>query len=311
MDNYIKLVERISKSSNLAIDEIERKVEAKRAKLSGLISKEGAAQIVAAELGINFDQELLKISELVPGMKRANVIGKIIKVGPIREFNKNGREGKVANLTIADESSNMRVVLWDTNHIALFEKGNIKENDVIEISNGGVRNNELHLSTFSDIKKSKEKIDNVVTETVFAERKIKDVKSGENLKTRAIIVNSFEPRYFEVCPECGKRALENECKTHGSVVPVKRALINIILDDGSETIRSVIFGDEIAKLGLTKEQIFSTEEFNKVKSSLLGEEKIFAGQIRTNQLYNTTEFTIQEIKEVNQDELIKELETKA
>lgn len=311
MDNYVKLVERISKSSNLAIDEIERKVEAKRAKLSGLISKEGAAQIVAAELGINFDQELLKISELVPGMKRANVIGKIIKVGPIREFNKNGREGKVANLIIADESSNMRVVLWDTNHIALFEKGDIKENDVIEISNGGVRNNELHLSTFSDIKKSKEKMDDVVTEAVFAERKIKDAKSGENLKTRAIIVNSFEPRYFEVCPECGKRALENECKTHGSVVPVKRALINIILDDGSETIRSVIFGDEIAKLGLTKEQIFSTEEFNKVKNSLLGEEKIFAGQIRTNQLYNTTEFTIQEIKEVNQDELIKKLEAKA
>ena len=105
--------------------------------------------------------------------------------------------------------------------------------------------------------------------------------------------------------------LENECKTHGKIKPAKRALINIVLDDGTETIRSVIFGDEITKLGLTNEQIFSLEEFNKVKVSLLGEEKIFSGQIRTNQLYNTTEFTIQEISEINPDELIKELEAKA
>ena len=50
MDNYEKLLDRISRSSGLAKEEIEKKVEAKKAKLSGLISKEGAAQIVAAEL---------------------------------------------------------------------------------------------------------------------------------------------------------------------------------------------------------------------------------------------------------------------
>lgn len=57
MDNYNQLVERISAASKLPKEEIERKVEGKRAKLSGLVSKEGAAQIVAAELGINFDKE--------------------------------------------------------------------------------------------------------------------------------------------------------------------------------------------------------------------------------------------------------------
>src|SRR3989344_4094449 len=108
MDNYSKLVERISKSSGLSIDEIERKIEAKKAKLSGLISKEGAAQIVAAELGLNLDQEQLKISELLQGMKRANVLGKIIKINPIREYNKNGRQGKVASMVLADDTANIR-----------------------------------------------------------------------------------------------------------------------------------------------------------------------------------------------------------
>ena len=50
MQNYDLLIERIAKASGLEKEEVERKVEAKKAKLSGLISKEGAAQIIAAEL---------------------------------------------------------------------------------------------------------------------------------------------------------------------------------------------------------------------------------------------------------------------
>ena len=57
MWNYDKILEKISLASGIEKDEIERRVEAKRAKLSGLISKEGAAQVIAAELGISFENE--------------------------------------------------------------------------------------------------------------------------------------------------------------------------------------------------------------------------------------------------------------
>ena len=43
--NYDKIVEKIAKHSGLKAEEVNRKIEAKRAKLSGLISQEGAAQI--------------------------------------------------------------------------------------------------------------------------------------------------------------------------------------------------------------------------------------------------------------------------
>ena len=64
--NYERILEKISKASGIGKDEIERKVEAKRARLSGLISKEGAAQVIASELGISFENERLKINELLP-----------------------------------------------------------------------------------------------------------------------------------------------------------------------------------------------------------------------------------------------------
>ncbi len=310
VDNYIQLVERIASSANLGKEDIERKVEAKRAKLSGLVSKEGAAQIVAAELGINLDLEKLKISELVHGMKRANVIGKIIRIFPVRQYQKNGREGKVLNVILADESSNIKTVLWDTNHISLFENGKIKEEDVIEVSNGGIRNGELHLSSFSDIKKSKEDIKEVVRERVVLNKNLGEIKTGESGKIRAFIVQVFEPRYFEVCPECRKKVSEGICKIHGNINSEKRALLNIVLDDGSSTMRAVIFGEHVYRLGLNEEDVFSLEKFEFQKNNLLGEEKLFVGNVRSNMLYNTMEFNVENIEDINADILIKELEAK-
>ena len=311
MDNYAQLLEKISRAASLSTEEIERKIEAKRAKLSGLVSKEGAAQIVAAELGLNFDKERMKISELVQGMRKANILGKVTEVYPVRSYSKNGRDGKVANIVIADESSNVRAVLWDTNHILLIEQGKLNKGDVVEISNAQVRNGELHLSAFSDIKLSNEKIEKVMVEKVFGAKKLSEAKSGQNLKARAFIVQVFDPRYFEVCPECGKKVTDTECKVHGKVEPKRRAILNIVLDDGSETIRGVLFGEHINKLGLLDEEIFSLERFAEKKQSILGDEKVFSGNVRSNALYNTIEFNIEQIDDLNADVLLKELESRA
>lgn len=310
MDNYSQLVERIALAAGLPKEEIDKKVEAKRAKLSGLVSKDGAAQIVAAELGVNFDKEKLKISELLHGMKRANTVGKIIDISPIRSFNKNGREGKVVNIVLADSTANVKVVLWDTNHIGLIETGKIKRDDIVEISNAQIRNGEIHLGSFSDIKISKENLGEVISKKMYSQKNIKDVKPGELIKTRAVIVQVFDPRYFEVCPECGKRVLDEECKVHGKVTPKRRALLNIVLDDGTDSIRSVLFGDNIYSLGFTEEEVFNLERFVEKKNGILGEENFFIGNVRSNALYNTTEFNIEQIEKVDAAAVLKELEKK-
>jgi hypothetical protein len=311
VENYERILEKISKISGLEKGEIERRIEAKRAKLSGLISKEGASQVVAAELGISFDNEKLKIEELLPGMRKVNVIGKILNISPVRTFKtKKGDDGKVANLFIADETSNVKVVLWDTNHISLIEKKEIVPGIVVEISNGSMRDNELHLGNFSELKKAKESIENVKTEKLFREKKIFELKNSDSAKIRAFVVQSFEPRFFYVCPECGKKAIQEgeifTCAEHGKIVAEKKALLNVIIDDGTETIRTVAFHDNLVGLGITEFE--NPEEMINQRENLLGKEMFFSGTIRNNRLFNTPEFIIEKVESINADLLIKELE---
>ena len=303
IDNYLKILEKIANASGVEKEEIERKVEAKRAKLSGLISKEGAAQVIAVELGISFDNEKLKINELLPGMKKVNVTGKVINLFPIRTFNRDGKENKVANFVIADETSNVKVVLWDTNHIDLIEKGKIIEGSVVEIANASARENEIHLGSFSELKLSDEVLEDVKTEKILREKNIFECKQGDNVFIRAFIVQMFEPRFFEVCPECRKKVVDGKCAIHGSIVPEKRALINLVIDDGTETIRIVLFHDSISQLGFSLEKDFGIQ-----KEDLLGKEMIFSGNIRINKFFNNQEFIVDGVEQINLDGLIDKLE---
>lgn len=307
-NNYEKLVEKISRTSGLEKGEIEKKVAAKQEKISGLISKEGAAQIVASELGISLDSEKSKIDELAPGMKRVNIIGKVINLFPVRSFTRDGQERKVANLEIADETSNTKVVLWDTNHIDLIESGKIIKGSVIEILNASSRENEVHLGNFSELKLSSEVFEKVQTEKIFKEKDIKDFKISDNIKIRAFIVQAFEPRFFNVCSDCKKKVVnEGEnfiCQEHGKIVPEKRSLMNIVLDDGTETIRSVLFHEKIKDLGILNPEEFSEEE----KQKLLGKEMVFSGLVRINKFFDNPELTIDSAEEVNVDDLILKLE---
>ena len=312
-ENYNKILEKIARSAGLEKEEIERRVEAKRAKLSGLISKEGAAQVVAAELGISFDGEMLKINELLPGMKKVNLIGKVINLSPVRTFTtKQGEEGKVVNMLIADETSNVKVVLWDTNHIELIEKNEVVADKVVEIANASMRDNEVHLGSFSEFKLSDEVLENVKTEKVINEKNIVDFRIGDSSSVRAFVVQAFEPRFFNVCFECKKKVLPEGdgfvCAEHGKVAPEKRALINIVLDDGTESIRSVLFHETLPKIGIT--ELEDSERLVNQREDLLGKEMIFSGNVRNNKFFNNPEFIIDEVLEVDLDELIGNLGSK-
>ena len=305
--NYDQILKLISESSNLPVDEITRRIEAKRAKLSGLIRKEGAAQIIASELGISFDKQKMKISGLLPGMRKINLVGKVIRVNRIVEYNKNGRSGKIGSLQIADDTSNIRVVLWDVNHIGLLEKGIIKEGDVIEINNADVRNSEIHLTGFSDIKLSQAVISNPVTQVIVQKKIIKEVNINDNVSLRAFVVQIFGPTFYNTCPECNKKVSETlECEAHGKVVSKRRAILTLILDDGTENIRALFFSDQITKLAGI--EITSPEDFVVKRNELLGQELFFEGSVRKNRITDNMELFVNNFQVLDLDKLISDLD---
>ncbi|MBS3084139.1 hypothetical protein J4423_05015 [Candidatus Pacearchaeota archaeon] len=295
MDNYSTLVEKIARYSGLPSSEIEGKVEAKKSKLSGLISREGAAQIVAAELGISFENEVVKIKELSNGLRRANVVGKITRLYPVKEFSKNGRSGKFASFMLGDETSNVRVVLWDSNHVALVENGTLMQGSVIEIRGASVKNDEMHLSAFSDIKISDTKLDSVKEAAALVSGNFGEAVEGAAVKVRAFVVQTFEPRFFD--------SKKNEGE--------KGVLLNVVLDDGTATMRSVLFGENIKKiLGVDDAGLFSLDVLNTKRAELIGEEKVFTGSFRMNSFSNSLEFSVRGIEDFVVENLVKELEAK-
>ena len=311
MGNYDKILEKVASASGLSTEEVHRRVEAKQAKLSGLVTKDGAMQIIAAELGINFDNEKLKINELLPGMRKVNTSGKVINIFPIRTFvTKKGDAGKVANLFLADDTANIKVVLWDTNHIELIEKNKILEGTVIEIVNGSMRDNEVHLGSFSELKLSEEVFANVQLDKITSEKNIIDFALADNVKVRAFIVQTFEPRFFYVCSKCKKKAVPEgsafKCAEHGVVMPEKRALMNVVIDDGTETMRTVLFHDALKKIGLT--ELEDITRMTQQRENLLGKEMNFTGNVRKNSYFNNNEFILEDAQEINLDELIAKLQ---
>jgi len=314
MQNYDLLIERISKAAGIELSEVERKVEAKKAKLSGLISKEGAAQIIAAELGISFEDQDLKISELMAGMRKVNVVGKIVNIFPVREFEKNGRSGKVANFILADDTGSTRIVLWDVNHIELIENESIKVGDVVEIKNGATRDSEIHLSSFSDLKKSDKIMENVKTGPVVSEGTLEEARQGQNIKVRGVVVQVFQPRFYSVCPQCNKKVIPDgegfKCAEHGAVAsPKDRAIFNFVIDDGTETMRVVMFSDQINVL-IPEEDLKDADKAAAFRDDLMGSEIYLSGRVNRNQLFNNLEIVASGVEKVDVEALIVELDKK-
>lgn len=312
MKNYELLVDRITKSAGLNKEEVIQKVEAKKAKLSGLISKEGAAQIIAAELGISFEDEDLKIAELIGGLRKVNVIGKIMNIFPVREFEKNDRKGKVANFILADDSGSTRVVLWDTNHIELIENKSIKAGDVVEIRNGSTRDSEIHLSSFGELKKSDVVMDDVKNAPAVSEVGLDEARQGMSVKSRGVVVQVFQPRFYSVCPTCNKKGIMGDdgvfkCAEHGTVEKVDKAILNFVLDDGSESMRVVMFSDQIKAL-VPEEDLKDEAKATAFRDDLIGTEIYLSGRVNRNQLFNNLEIVANAVEKVDVEKLIEELD---
>lgn len=102
-------------------------------------------------------KEFWKIKDLETGSQHINLLGRVMSISNIKKFtSKKGREGKLANLILADETGRIRVVFW-TENIKLLEK--FQEGDVIKINDVEVKQGFREDETHMNIRSSLEKLD--------------------------------------------------------------------------------------------------------------------------------------------------------
>lgn len=327
---YEEIVKKIAAEKNLSEEDVVSQVKEKLKKFSDLISKEGAAHILANELGVKiFDdarRRNVQIHKILPGMRNINVIGKVIKMYEVRSF-KTKREGKVGSFLMADESGQIRVVMWDTNHISEIEKGNLKEDTIIKIDNVYIKENngykEIHVGSASKITLNPEgETVNVVKREMpmFAKADVKNIKelneNDNNVMIRGTVVQVFEPRFYQVCPQCDKKVIARGegyfCEEHGNVKEIHVPILNVFFDDGTDNIRIVAFREQVLRLlNMTSEEVLNfranPQAFENIKNNFLGSQFSIIGRVSKNDMFQRLEFIARRVEALNPEKLAEEM----
>ncbi|MEW6295620.1 MAG: DUF2240 family protein [Candidatus Diapherotrites archaeon] len=201
------LVERIVSSTRKSENEVIELIEKKKEKFSGLLSDEGAAFIVAKELGLqvgvpSFSPEKLRVSELETGMSNFELVVRVLNVFCPREFTKDSRKGFMCNLLVADDSGSIRLTLWH-DFVKKLEELNIKRNSALRLKGCYVTefNNfkQLNLGSNGSIELVQEKeLKEGLPEEKHLHLKVSELKEGLNeVDVIARITKIFPAKSFD------------------------------------------------------------------------------------------------------------------
>jgi len=317
--SYDDAVSKIKEKSGLNDEEIKSKINAKLDQFSGLVSKEGAAYILANELGIKLIEQVsgkLQIKDILVGMQNVEILAKVLAIYPARQFNSKGRSGQVGSSLIGDETGTIRAVFWNeqANKLAFLNK-----DDIVKLKGTYVKENrnqsvELHVNDRSLIVVNPpgETVNAVEFKRESVRRKINEIADTDSfVEVLGTVVQVFDLRFFEICSECSKRARpENDkyvCPTHGAVTPAYSYVVNVFLDDGTASVRTVFFRNEAQQfLKKSDDELLAfrtaPDTFEQVKSDSLGRFLRITARVSKNEMFNRLELIANDVKEAKPEE---------
>ncbi|MCD6477032.1 MAG: DUF2240 family protein [Candidatus Aenigmarchaeota archaeon] len=314
---YDTILKKIIEETKQSKEQIEALILEKQEELSNLVSKEGAAYIVARELGINlFEQKKkdLQIKNIIPGARNITFEARIVSIYPVKKFNNNGRQSKVANIILGDTTGTIRLSLWDeqTNILDGIEKGmpvQVFGAYTKEDHRGLV---EVRLSRVGGLKILEHSdIPEIKPDNAIRRKKICDLKESMYTELKAALVQIFDTNnFYAICPKCGKKVNKenNEfvCIEHGKVEPKYSMVFSGVIDDGYGNIRAVFFRDAaLNAVGMTIDQALENKDH--LFDNILGKEFILTGSARINKMFNRLEFVVNKVEPVDPKQEIKNI----
>jgi hypothetical protein len=195
-----EIIEQIrSQHPEISKEEIAEKLKKEKHRTSGFISEDTLLRMIAADLGMEtqaagFTTPTLSTADLVPSLRDVTVVGRVVAVFPVKAFNGN-RNGRFASFLVADESSIVRVLMWN-DRTDLVESGKIKVGQIVRISHGYTKDGrggkvELHVGQRCrvDINPSDVEQESYPTISKFATKISKITHDQKNKKASVVSIN--------------------------------------------------------------------------------------------------------------------------
>jgi replication factor A1 len=131
----------IAKEKSLSEEEVNDMVNEMRQNLDNMINMQGAAYLLAHNLGVNIsptktpiDSQEVKITDIVHGMGLITVQGRISRIHKKHTFTrKDGNVSQVRNIDLIDDTGSIRIAFWDTK-AQLIEEQNLDLGSIIRIN---------------------------------------------------------------------------------------------------------------------------------------------------------------------------------
>jgi len=228
----------------------------------------------------------VKIGKLAEGMQEADVLARILELGSKTEFEREGKKSQVGSAVIGDETSTIRLVLWDSNANAIDR---LKVNDVVKVEGGYVKKgrdgaSELHLGWMgrlianprnAEVAQRKEILDVPLL-------RISELKPGEAAELKAVLKEILEAHDLKTCGDCGGEVGEKLCLSCKSANVKRRSMLRARLSDASGEVEASAYGRNAMKfIGVKKladDIEFATAAHLK-KEELLGKEFYLMGRL--------------------------------
>lgn len=321
------LIEKVVEESELSEDDLKEKIDEKMDEFEGLVSEEGAVHLVAKEHGIELAEEAsedLKIENIVPDMRKVVVKGRVLNVSDMNTFERDDDEedGRVQNILLGDDTGTIRVTLWD-DQTEIAE--NVDEGDVIEMAGcytveDDRGNAELRLGDSATVKMAddQEQFEDIESEASTTEVAVSEINTeGSSYRTKGMIMQVYTSNpFYRVDPDTGDTVREDDDGNYvtddGEEIeePEGRLAVSAVIDDGTENIRCVFFGEqarEMLDVDEETEKDMDVEAVEDAAEKVRGKEVEVEGRTRYNDYFGRIELLVNEMNEIEAEDEIENM----
>ncbi len=244
----------------------------------------GTVEVLEEDHGIpEVEEHITHIYEITGPMDEINTFGRVVRVFPMKEFERENRTVRVRSAILFD-GKEIRLVLWDSNADVSLVPG-----EIVKIEGGYVVDNngvlEIHVGSFGRVVVGVEPPFEI--SSPYTRVRISDIKEDGEYEIRATVVKQYPSNTIRICPKC-RELVEDTC-SRCDVPGVERRIINMELDDGTGVVRGTLFTDEDVVLE--------------------GKEFLFFGRVKYNSQFDRWEMSIRGYSRPNFGEEINYLLT--